>query len=142
MPNQPRSSANNYYQLPLAILAIVIVLLLGISIFVLTPKIQTNLAEDIRKELVKNKIPANITLSGRDVTLHGLVSSESDIEKAETITKKICGIRFVDNQLLTDKPENRTRLAKNSNVEDEEPSEQKKISEQKRWQNWKKYRSQ
>ncbi len=111
-----RSVTNNYYQFPMALLAIVIVLLLGISIFVLTPKIQTDLAEEIQKELVKNQIPADITLSGRDVILRGNVSNGEVKEKAEAIAKKVCGIRFVDNQLLTDKPENRAQFAKNSSM--------------------------
>ncbi len=105
--SMPRhTTSNKRYLLPIGILFIAVGLLLLTSVFILTPKIQNNLATQVKEALVNQSIPAEITLSGRDVTLKGKVSSKAEKEKATATTKKICGIRFVDNQLLTEKPEN------------------------------------
>lgn len=106
------SSQNKYYLLPIAALSSILVVLFGISFFILAPKIQNNLAKQVQKELSDHSISAEIALSGRDVTLRGTINNIELRDKAEVITKKICGIRFVDNQLLADKPENLALLNK------------------------------
>ncbi len=102
----PALMQNKSYLLPIALLAMVIILLLVAAVFILTPKIQNSLAQQVRERLKAEGIPAMITLTGRDVTLSGTVASQSVKKNAEAVTQKICGIRFIDNQLLTEKPEN------------------------------------
>ena len=104
---------NKKYLLPIILLSFVILALLTISVFILTPKIQNDLAVQIKDAFITNTVPAKITLSGRDVTLSGVVPDEETRTKAEAITRKICGIRFIDNQLLTEKTENLALLRSN-----------------------------
>lgn len=112
-----RLPSNKRYFLPIAVLFIAISLLSLASIFILTPRIQLDLANKVKNTLVKDGIPAEITLAGRDVTLKGTVADADVKKKAEEVTKKICGIRFVDNQLLTEKPENIALIKKPSKPE-------------------------
>ncbi len=102
---------NKQYLLPIALLFLVIIVLLTTSVFILTPNIQNDLAKQIQEQLSEQLIPAKITLSGRDVTLNGTVSDIKTKQKAKVITEKVCEIRFVDNQLLTEKEENLALLS-------------------------------
>ncbi len=111
------SISNKQLLLPIALLSTVIIALLGISVFVVAPNIQHSLAKEIKDELSKHSIPANITLSGRDVVLSGTVKNLETKKKATLIAEKVCGIRYVDNQLLTEKTENLALLSSNNSDE-------------------------
>ncbi len=113
------SISNKQYLFPIAILFLVIIVLLTTAIFILTPNIQNDLAKQIQQELGNESISAKITLSGRDVTLSGTVNNTDTKQKAEAITEKICGIRFIDNQLLTEKAENLALLTSPANSDNE-----------------------
>jgi len=121
------------FLLPLVLLAVVVITLLGLSVFFVAPNIQNDLAKEVRNELTKYSIPANITLSGRDVTLSGTVDALETKKKASLITEKVCGIRFVNNQLLTAKPENIALLSNspsNAKIEKKISTAPKNINKQ------------
>lgn len=96
-------NTRNAYVLPLALLLFAIILLLIASIFFVTPKIENDLREKVQQEFTRHFITASISLSGRDLTLNGNVKDASARDKAEKVANKVCGIRFIENQLLTDK---------------------------------------
>lgn len=91
------------FLLPFVLLLFIVVLLLISSLLILTPKIENDLAEKIQQELQKHSINADIGVSGRDIALTGKVKDLKIRNNAEMAISKVCGIRFLDNQLLVDR---------------------------------------
>ncbi len=97
---QQESQENRHHLLLVALFTLSMIILLVISIVLIAPEIEKDLNQKITEELEKKGIEATVTLSGRDVTLSGTVTTPEDIQQAQTSTTKICGIHFIDNQLV------------------------------------------
>ncbi len=102
MPDtQQQSPQENQHHLLLVILfALSMLALLVISIVFISPEIEKDLNQKVTEELEKKGIEAIVTVSGRDVTLSGTVKAPEDVQHAQKSTTKICGIHFIDNQLV------------------------------------------
>ncbi len=71
------------------------------SAYFLKPTIESELADRlIQRFSLKGLVDTKIKISGRDVTLIGYVSDETEAQEAEAIAKQISGIREVENKLL------------------------------------------
>ena len=97
---EQESQENSHHLLLVALFALSMIILLIISIVLISPEIEKDLSQKVTEELEKKGIEATVTLSGRDVTLSGTVTTPEDIQQAQTLTTKICGIHFIDNQLV------------------------------------------
>jgi outer membrane protein OmpA-like peptidoglycan-associated protein len=105
MPDiQKKDTQENYQQLFLVVIfAVSMLALLVTSIMLITPEIEKDLKQKITKQLEKNSIIASVRLSGRDVTLSGIVPPFA-IEKVQLLMANIKGIHFIDNQLTSTNP--------------------------------------
>jgi len=79
--------------------AVTILLLLGLSVRSVIPSIEKDIAERVTNEFLANDISNTlITVSGRDLIIEGLVT-QSDYTKILELTNSINGIRVVKNNL-------------------------------------------
>lgn len=108
---QKNAPQENHHQLLLvALFALSMIALLLVAILFIAPEIEKDLNQKITEQLEKKGINASVSLSGRDVTLSGNVNS-ADIQKAEAATADVCGIHFIDNQLVaSDTPNDETEI--------------------------------
>jgi len=80
--------------------ALIILTLVAVSSYFLLPSIEHDLEMKLKAGLSKVGIfNSEINISGRDITLNGLVSSKSDAVIAEIIANKTWGVRQVTNSL-------------------------------------------
>jgi len=80
--------------------ALIILTLVAVSSYFLLPSIEHDLEMKLKTSLSKVGIfNSEINISGRDITLNGLVSSQSDAVIAEIIANKTWGVRQVTNSL-------------------------------------------
>jgi len=91
---------NRHHLLLVTLFSLSMLALLVISIAWVAPEIEKDLSQKVTAELEKKGIEATVTLSGRDVTLSGTVTTLEDIQHAQTSTTKVWGIHFIDNQLV------------------------------------------
>jgi len=99
---QKSISSSKSALLLLSMLGVLIVsTLVAISSYFLLPSIELDLKTKLVANLSQTGITSsNISVSGRNITLYGSVSSNTDIIVAEDIAKSIWGVRRVNNSLL------------------------------------------
>ena len=80
---------------------LIISTLVAISSYFILPSIELDLKTKLVANLSQTGLTSsNIRVSGRNITLYGSVSSNTDITVAEDIAKSIWGVRQVNNSLL------------------------------------------
>lgn len=99
------SSASKHSKSPLILSAIlgflIISTLVVASSYFLRPNMESELKRQLGNELLLSGIDNTvIDISGRDVTLNGLVNSKAEANKVEKIAREIWGIRDVNNHLV------------------------------------------
>jgi len=103
--SKPKENKNKRPKSPLIFLSTMAVLIVSTlvvaSAYFLKPTIESELANRlIQRFSVKGFVDTQIKISGRDVTLLGYVSDETEAQEAETIAKQVSGIREVENKLV------------------------------------------
>jgi hypothetical protein len=91
-----------------ALTGLTIAVLLPLSIYFLKSDIEADLTKRLEKQLGKHDIQANISFSGRDLTLQGAVKDEEQIKLAEKTAEEVCGIRVTKNQLTVGRTTDKT----------------------------------
>jgi outer membrane protein OmpA-like peptidoglycan-associated protein len=124
---QQEPQENSHHLLLIALFALSMIILLVISIVLIAPEIEKDLNQKVMEELEKKGIEATVTLSGRDVTLSGTVTTSKEIQQAQTSTTKICGIHFIDNQLV---PHDKLATAHKPPVAPQHIAQKKQIPQQ------------
>jgi len=96
------NSSSKSALLLLSVLGILVIsTLVVISSYFLQPTIELDLKRKLTESLSKAGMDSSIIrVSGRDITLHGSISSKNDAKVAEDIAKKIRGVRQVKNSLV------------------------------------------
>lgn len=101
MSDTQEPEENRYYLLLVAAFTLTIITLWIISIVLIAPEIEQDLNQKITEELEKKGVNATVSLSGRDVTLSGTINDSTDIQKVQESLTDMCGIHFIDNQLVS-----------------------------------------
>ena len=97
----PHKQAKSPLVFLITLAVLVVSTLVVASSYFLKPSIETELKNQLTKEiLMLGLFNPSIKISGRDVTLTGVVSKQSDVMKAENIARHVAGIREVSNQLV------------------------------------------
>lgn len=101
----PNSSSKSALLLLTILGALIVSTLVVISSYFLRPIIEHELKKELLIGLSQVGITtSNIYISGRDVTLYGVITNKSKAIKAEKLAKEIWGVRQVTNKLLIKKP--------------------------------------
>ena len=93
------TTENNSTLLLAMVIAPVSLLLLILSIYLVQPKIEKKLTQDLSSILKIHDIDATVSFSGRDGLLQGNVSTAKIIVQAEHLSTTVFGIRTLRNQL-------------------------------------------
>ena len=98
------SSSKSAFLLLSMLGVLIISTLVVISSYFLLPSIELDLKTKLVANLSRTGVTSsNISVSGRNITLYGPVSSNTDVIVAENIAKSIWGVRQVNNSLLIKK---------------------------------------
>jgi len=96
---QEHQHHNRHYLILAFILSLSIIILLIASILIIKPRIESDLTKKVTEQLKLQGIVAQVSFSGRDGIIKGIVK-KADIKKAEKSANEVCGIHFIDNQLI------------------------------------------
>lgn len=102
----PGSSDKRFKQKsPLTLLVLlsllVILTLVAASTYFLRPTIELELKEKVTDKIeAKGHVNIKVDVSGRDVTLKGMVNSAEESSKLESISSQVKGVHEIKNKLL------------------------------------------
>ena len=93
------------YKSPLTLLfllsLLVVLTLVAASSFFLRPSMEIDIKEKVVDKIEeKGHLGINVHVSGRDVTLKGIVKTEEESSKLESISRKVQGVHEINNKLI------------------------------------------
>ncbi len=99
------SSTNKSAKSPFILLAMIGILIIATLVVATTYFLQPRIETELRQQLLINFSQAGLTetfvdVSGRDVTLNGVVNNQAEAIKAENTAKQTQGVHQVNNRLL------------------------------------------